>query len=144
MSFIFFFASNYVSFVLLWSLRNNLWALKVHSPFHRRGCELILVSVVSVSNVSKWMESLHELIRSFLSSVELSREHAGGERNCRDSHRELWGRNSRSRCDSFMIREPTAYRELSLRTWFSFTYCAESGAVSVSHSLRAEELGHVQ
>ena len=27
-----------------------------------------------------------------------------------------------------MIREPTAHRELTLRTWFSFRYCAENGA----------------
>ena len=93
---------------------------------------------------TKWTKSLQELIRSFLSSLELSHEHASGERNCRDSHRELWGHNSRLRCDSFMIREPTAYRELSLRSWFSFTYCAESGAVSLTHSLGAEDLIRIQ
>ena len=44
------------------------------------------------------------LICSFLSSVELSHEHASGERDCRHSHRELWGRDLRLCCDLFMIR----------------------------------------
>ena len=82
---------------------------------------------------TNWMESLHKLIRSFLSSVELNHEHAGREWNCRHSLRELWGCDSRSRCDSSMIRKPTGHRELSLRTWFSFTYCADCGAVSLTH-----------
>ena len=36
------------------------------------------------------MESVHELIRSFISSVELSREHACWEWNYHDSLVNLW------------------------------------------------------
>lgn len=49
MSFIFFFAPRYISFVLLGCSRNILWALKVHSPFHRHGCESDSVDVVGIS-----------------------------------------------------------------------------------------------
>lgn len=58
MSFIFFFAPRYISFVLLGCSRNILWALKVHSPFQ---CELILVGLCGCSRYKRAYFRPHSL-----------------------------------------------------------------------------------
>ena len=104
-----------------------------------------MTSVVSVANMSfKWMNLLSERserhhFKNWFVTFSVSADSNDSVNVIQDLNRSFANEGRR---DVNHVHAVTHLWFASLRTWFLFTNCAESGAVSVSYSLRAEELMH--